>query len=140
MKYYQNLLKQWAAPIYFPVISQWSLSFSSSIIFSHIQHMLLDRKFSCFCFISFSIKMFFHYFFTVIKLFMHHLGQIISCIFSAVKNNLLAEFIISTDKFISKAARNVTLIIFCIRTTCFSSLLTIFKIHSKSAIDFIWCW
>ena len=85
------------------------------------------------------VEMFFDYFFTVTKLFMHHLRKIVSCIFSAVKNNCLAEFIISTDKFIHKTARNVILIIFCIRTTCFSSLLTILKIHSKSAIDFNRC-
>ena len=79
------------------------------------------------------VKMFFHYFFTVTKLFKHHLNKFISHIFTPVKNNWLAKFIINTNKFISKIARNVILIFFCIKTTCFSMLFTLFKINSKLA-------
>ena len=78
------------------------------------------------------VKMFFYCFFTVTKLFKHRLNKTISCIFTPVKNNWLAKFIIDTNKFISKNARNVILIFFSIRTTCFLLLLTLFKIHSKS--------
>ena len=78
------------------------------------------------------VKMFFYCFLTVTKLFKDRLNKTTSCIFIPVKNNWLSKFIIDTNKFISKTARNVMLIFFCIRTTCFLLLLTLFKVHSKS--------
>ena len=33
---------QWAAPLSFPVIAQWYLTLSPSMIFSDIQHVLPD--------------------------------------------------------------------------------------------------
>ena len=137
MKYYQNNeLHLYIFRLYHNDL----LLFHHQSLFHISSRCYLIENFHVFVSFHFQLKCFFHYFFTVTKLFMHHLSKITSCIFLAVKNNWLAEFIISTDKFTSKAARNVILIIFCIRTTCFSSLLTIFKIHSKSAIDFKWCW
>ena len=122
MKYYKNFLFslrftlqiQWATPLYFPAIWQRSLTFSSSIIFSHIQHVLLDRK----CHDQIFVKMFFHYFFIVTKLSKYHLNNIISFIFTPVKNNWPAGLLSKQTSF-KQNCKECDLDIFCIRTTCF---------------------
>ena len=108
---------QWAAPLYFPALWQWSLTFSSSMSFSHIQHMLLDQRFSYFLvMIKCLLKMLFHYFFTVFVLFKNCLNKSISSISTFINNNWFNKFITYTNKLVRKTARNLILIFFCVKT------------------------
>ena len=128
MKYYRNFLVslrftlqlRWAAP----TIWQWPLTFSSSMSFPHIQQVLIDRKFfsSFSIMIKFLLRCFFHYFFAVFILFKNCINKSISTIFTSINNNSLLNllsthrFVINTNKLVSKNARNVVLIFFCVKT------------------------
>ena len=125
MKYYRNVLSQlkvmlqlqWAAPLTFLVMWQWSLTFSSSLLmsFSQIQQVLLDWIILLlFHFWSSQIfvKMFIHFFFTILINFKNCFNKFINSIFTSKKNYLLDKFIISTKKFVSKTTRNVILYFF----------------------------
>ena len=58
------------------------------------------------------VKAFFHYFFTVFKLFKNRFNKFISSIFTSENNYWLRKFLINTKKFVCKTTRNVILIFF----------------------------
>ena len=102
--------------------------------FSYIQQMLVDWNFSFF----FShnqifVKMFFHYFFTVFILFKNCFNKSISSISTSINNNCFTKFIISTNKLITKTARNVIFTFFCVKTVIAFNTL-------KISINFKWSW
>ena len=66
--------------------------------------------------IEFFIEIVFHYFFTVFTLFKNCFNKFIWSIFTSVKNTWLTKFLINTNKFVSKTARNVILIFFWARS------------------------
>ena len=57
-------------------------------------------------------KVFFHYFFTVFKLFKNRFNKFISSISTSKKNYWLRDFIINRNKFVIKTTNNVILIFF----------------------------
>ena len=136
MKYYRNVLSQlkvmlqlqWAEPLTFLVMWQWSLTFSSSLLmsFSQIQQVLLDWIILLLFHLWSSqifVKMFIHFFFTILINFKNCFNKFINSIFTSKKNYLLDKFIITTKKFVSKTTRNVILIFFWERTfTTFNTL------------------
>ena len=101
------LQSQWAAPLNLPVTWQWSLTFYSllSISFLQIKQLLLCWN------INIKVLVIFIKF-----LFKNCINKFISCIFTSINKNSLSKPITSTNNFISKNSRNVTLIFFCIRT------------------------
>ena len=103
-----------------------SLTFSSSMRFSQIQHPLLDWNFSSssMVIITFLLKYFFNYLFTVIILFKNSFDKFSGSIFTSIKNSWFSKFIINANKFIGNTARNVILIFVCVRTIFFSSFNT----------------
>ena len=62
------------------------------------------------------VKSFFHYFFTVFKLFKNCFNKFISSIFTSKSNYWLSKFIINTKIFLSKTTRKKILISFLSRT------------------------
>ena len=58
------------------------------------------------------VKMFFQYFFAALMLFKNCFNKFISSIFTPKNNNWLTKAIISTNNFLSKTTRNVSLIFF----------------------------
>ena len=64
--------------------------------------------------IKFLLKCFFIIFFTIIIFFKNCFNKSINCIFFSVKNNLFTKFIINTNNVISKTARNMILVFFCV--------------------------
>ena len=60
--------------------------------------------------------MFFYHLFPIIVFFKNCFNKSIDCIFSSVKNNWLAKFITNTYNFVSKTARNMSLVFFGIRS------------------------
>ena len=61
------------------------------------------------------IKMFFHYFLTVFILLKNRFYKFISNIVTSKNNYWLGKFIINTNKFLRKTARNVILIFFWVK-------------------------
>ena len=122
MKYYRNFLVNWrfmlqiwwAAPLNFPVLWQWSLTFSSSMSFPYPTRATWLKLLLFFSHNQIFVKIFFHYFFTVFILFKNCFNKFISSIFTSLKSN--AKSIINTNKFVSKTTRNVILILFWVKT------------------------
>ena len=74
------------------------------------------------------IKMPFYYFCSIIILFHTCFNKFIYCVFfSAVKSNWLPTFIINQNKFESKTAMNVFLILFSVWSINFSITSNLFK-------------
>ena len=121
---------QWGAPLNFPVMWQWSLTFSSSMsLFANPTSVTLLKFFFFFFSDDQFFTVLFHYFFTVFMLF-RNCFNCFSCIFTSVNNNWLTKFIINTNRFVIKTTRNVILRFFWVR-----SFIT-FKI----SISFKWNW
>ena len=100
---------QWAAPLYLPLIWQWSLTFSSSYpTYPHI--LFLFQSWSIF------VKMLLRYFFTVFILFKNCFNLYSSRISTFINNNWFTKFIINTNKLVRKTPRNVFLIFFGVKT------------------------
>ena len=59
---------------------------------------------------QFFVKVFFHYFLKVFKLFKNRLNKLIRRIFASKNNNRFTKFIINTNKLVSKTTRNVILL------------------------------
>ena len=96
-----TLQLQWGAPLNFLVIWQWSLTFSldhqfvfhrsnTRYLIGIFLHLLSHNEIF--------VKMFFHYIFTAIILFKNCFNKFKST-FNSIKNNWLAKFIITTNKF-----------------------------------------
>ena len=83
------------------------------------------------------LKVFFLLFFTVLILLKNCFNKFISSIFTPKNNNWLTKPIINTNNFVSKTARNVLLILFCVRT--FINFNTL-SITLKISINFKWGW
>ena len=62
------------------------------------------------------VKVFFHYFFTILIPLKNFFNKFISSIFTSESNYWLGKFVINTKKSGSKTTRNVILIFFCMRT------------------------
>ena len=58
------------------------------------------------------VKVFFHYFFTILILFKNCFNKFTSSIFTSKNSYWLGKFIINTNKLVSKTTRNVILIFF----------------------------
>ena len=110
---------QWAAPLNFPVMWQWSLAFyhHHHWVFTYPAHVTrLKLFFFFFSHDQILVKKFFHYFFTVFILFKNCFNKFRSCIFTSKNNYWFTKFIINTNKFVSKTTRNIILVFFCVRT------------------------
>ena len=108
---------QWAVPLNFPVMWQWSLTFLSSfsMSFSHptrylTKIVLLLHSWSNFCWSVFC------HFFALFILPKNCFNKFISSIYISKNNYWISKFIINTNKFVSKTTRNVILIFFWVRT------------------------
>ena len=78
--------------------------------------------------------MLFDHFFEIIIPFKNDFNKSVNCNYIPVKNNWFTKYIINTNNFLGKAARNVFLIFFSVWSIIFVSLpLTPFKTDSKSA-------
>ena len=81
------------------------------------------------------VKVFFHYCFTVFKLFRDRFNKFKSSIFASKSNYWLTKFIINTNNFVRKTTRNVILMFFLIRTFIIFNIL---QITLKISINFKW--
>ena len=95
---------QWAEPLYLPVTWQWSLTLLSrtSNNLSHIQHLWLDWNTGLSDMTKFLLKCFFYHSSAITILFKNCFNESINYIFSSVKSNWLAKFIINKTNLKTK--------------------------------------
>ena len=111
----QMLQLQWAAPLNLSVMWQWSLTIFTATInefFTNLANVTRLKLFFFFIHDQGFVKVFFHYFFTILILFKNHFNKFISSIFISKNNCWLSKFIINKIKLVSKTTRNVILIFF----------------------------
>ena len=122
MKYYRNfssqfkmLQLQWAVSLNFPVMwlfhrhHKWVFPYPTTVTW-------LKLFFFFFTHDQISVKMFIHYFFTILIFFKNCFNKFISNILTSKNNNWFTKFIINTNKFVSKTTRNVIVIFFWVKT------------------------
>ena len=83
------------------------------------------------------VKVFFLYFFIVLKLFKNRFNKFLSSIFTSKNNYWLSKFIINTNKFVSKTTRNVVLMFFWVKPFIAFNIL---QIRLKISMNFKWNW
>ena len=127
MKYYRKFFSQ--LKIYVTTPMSCSTNFSSHVTMISSFFIVIINEFFTnpasvtwlkFFFFFFTldqifVKMFFHYSFTVFKLFKNRFNKFISSIFTSKNNYWVSKFIINTKKFLSKTSMNVILIFFWVR-------------------------
>ena len=69
------------------------------------------------------VKMFIHYFFTILTLCKKRFNKFISIIFTSKNNNQLTKSIINTNKLVTKTTRNVIVIFFSKKVHSFQRFL-----------------
>ena len=69
------------------------------------------------------IKVLFYHLFTIPILLKNHFNKLVDCLFSSVKNNWLVKSIVKTYNFVSKTARNMSLVFFSLRTITTSMII-----------------
>ena len=123
-KYYRNVFSQ--LKIYVTTPMSCTSKFSSHMtVISNFFIVILNEFFTNparvtrlklpFVFLTYNqifVKVFFLYFFIVLKLFKNRFNKFLSSIFTSKNNDWLSKFIINTNKFVSKTTRNVILIFF----------------------------
>ena len=122
MKYYRNFFSQ--LKVYVTTSISCTFKFSSCvamisnffiiIINDFTNHASVTRLklFFFFTHDQIFVKVFFHYFFTILILFKNCFNKFVSSIFTSKNNYWLSKFIINTNKLVSKTTRNVILIFF----------------------------
>ena len=83
------------------------------------------------------VKVFFHYFFTILILFKNRFNQFISSIFTSKNNYWFGKFTTNTKKFVSETTRNVILIFYWVEPFI---TFYVFQITFKIGINFKWKW
>ena len=127
MKYYRNFFSQLRIYVTTPMsctsnlsvtwkrsltfLSPWSITFFTNP--RSVTWLILVFFFS---YGQIYVKVFFHYFFTVLILFKNCFNKFISSVFTPKNSNRLTKSIISTNNFVSKTTRNMAMVFFWVRT------------------------
>ena len=126
MKYYRNLFSQLKIFVTTPMscTSQFYSHMAMisnffivivNVFFTNLASVTQFELFFFFIHDQIFVKVFFHYLFTVFKLFKNCFNKFITSIFTSKNNYLLSKLVINTNKFVSKTTRNVILVFFWIR-------------------------
>ena len=132
MKYYWNLFSQLKIYVTTPMsctsqfYSHMAMISNIVIVNAFFTNLARITQLELFCFFihdQIFVKVFFHYLFTVFKLFKNCFHKFITSIFTSKNNYLLSKLIINTNKFLSKTTRSVILVFFGIKTfTVFNTI------------------
>ena len=126
MKYYRNFFSQSKINIetlmsrtslfscHMIIISSVIISCSKQFIIYPAFITWLNSSFILYSHYKIFIEIFSYYAFIIIRLFKNCFNKFIDFIFSSLRNNWLAKFIINTYNFVSKTAKSMFLIFFSI--------------------------